>query len=72
MFRIRIRIGSSFDGLLDPDPEGGKSAQKRRKDKVLKKYENSYFDNRWKKIPVVYRTVKHLSSATFLSLTTFF
>jgi hypothetical protein len=31
VFRIRIRIESAFDGLLDPDPEGGKSAQKRRK-----------------------------------------
>jgi hypothetical protein len=39
VFRIRIRIGSSFDGFLDPDPfanadldpEGGKSAKKRRK-----------------------------------------
>jgi hypothetical protein len=31
--RIQIRIGSAFDGLLDPEPdsEEGKSAQKRRK-----------------------------------------
>jgi hypothetical protein len=31
IFRIRIRIGSAFDGLLepDPDPEGVKSAQKK-------------------------------------------
>jgi hypothetical protein len=37
VFRIRIRIwvrtsiGSALDGLPDPDPEGGKSALKRRK-----------------------------------------
>jgi hypothetical protein len=30
VFQIRIRIESTFDGLLDPDPEDGKQPKKRR------------------------------------------
>jgi hypothetical protein len=29
--QIRIRMGSAFDWLLDPDPEVGKSALKMKK-----------------------------------------
>jgi hypothetical protein len=31
VFRIRIRIGSAYKGPLDPDPEGEKSAPKKKK-----------------------------------------
>jgi hypothetical protein len=27
-------MGSAFDGLLDPDPEGGKSAPKKKKNYI--------------------------------------